>query len=125
MLLFIGGEYMFPGGRMSPRQMQRAMRQMGINMEELKDVEEVIIKTSRERYIFVKPSVMCIRAQGQESFQIVGKYIKEELKAYAEEDIKLVMEQAGVDRETAIKALEECDGKPADAILKLMEGEEH
>ena len=36
---------MFPGGRgMNPRQLQAQMKRMGINMEELQDVEEVVIK---------------------------------------------------------------------------------
>ncbi len=37
----------------------------------------------------------------------------------SEEDVKLVMEQAGVDEETARKALVEAEGDLAEAILKL------
>ena len=39
----------------------------------------------------------------------------------SEEDIKLVMEQAGVDYDSAKKALEETKGDLAEAILKLQE----
>ncbi len=45
-----------------------------------------------------------------------------EILGISEEDIKLVMEQAGVDHDTAKKALEEAKGDLAEAILKLTEG---
>jgi len=38
------------------------------------------------------------------------------------EDIELVASQAGVSQEKAKAALEECDGEPAEAIIKLMGG---
>ena len=40
--------------------------------------------------------------------------------AYAEEDVKLVMEQAHCSETEARKALEKSDGQPAEAILFLM-----
>jgi nascent polypeptide-associated complex subunit alpha len=39
-----------------------------------------------------------------------------------EEDIQLVMDQAGVEREDAIEALERTRGEPAEAILRLLSG---
>lgn len=39
---------------------------------------------------------------------------------YAEEDVRLVMEQTGCTEEQARKALKESDGQPAEAILRLM-----
>jgi len=41
---------------------------------------------------------------------------------FTDEDVRLVAEQAGVSEEKARKALEECDGAPAEAIVKLMGG---
>ena len=41
---------------------------------------------------------------------------------FTDEDVSLVAEQAGVSEEKARKALEECDGAPAEAIVKLMGG---
>ena len=37
-----------------------------------------------------------------------------------EEDVELVATQANVSKEEARKALEECNGEPAEAIIKLM-----
>ncbi|MGC8609306.1 MAG: nascent polypeptide-associated complex protein, partial [Thermoplasmata archaeon] len=60
-------------------------------------------------------------------FQILGSLkevkkenepIKEEEK-FTEDDIKLVMDQAGVTREKAKEALAKADGEPAQAIMDL------
>ena len=40
---------------------------------------------------------------------------------FTDDDIKLVCSQTGVTVEEARKTLQECEGKPADAILKIME----
>jgi len=37
-----------------------------------------------------------------------------------EEDVQLVAEKAGVSEAEARKALEECGGEPAEAIIRLM-----
>ncbi|MFN3384295.1 MAG: nascent polypeptide-associated complex protein [Archaeoglobaceae archaeon] len=107
---------MFP---MNAKQMKKMMKQMGIEMEEI-EAKEVIIKTSTEELIFKNPSVTKISAKGVESFQVVGSY--EVLKIAPEisdEDVKLVMEQAKVDEETARKALIDANGDIAEAIMKL------
>ncbi|WP_297438669.1 nascent polypeptide-associated complex protein [Thermococcus sp.] len=107
---------------MNPRQMKKLMRQMGIKMEELEGVTEVVIRMEGKEIILRDPVVTVITAQGEKSYQIVPG--SEEVKAVVtipEEDIKLVMEQAGVDYEAAKKALKEADGDLAEAILKLTE----
>ncbi len=107
---------MFP---INAKQMKKMMKQMGIEMEEI-DAKEVIIKTSSEEIIFKNPSVTKISAKGIESFQIVGSYEVIKLAPQiSEEDVKLVMEQAKVDEETARKALIETNGDIAEAIMKL------
>ena len=132
---------MIPGlgrGGLDPRRMKKMMKQMGINIEELNGVEEVIIKTNSKDYILNYPSVTIMTTQGEKTFQITGKFEiieKDEHRSIDEgsksevltepaipmEDIKLVMDQTNVSEEDAKKALEECDGNPAEAILKLME----
>ena len=99
------------------------MKRQGINFDELEGVEEVVIKTSTKNYIFKNASVTCMNVQGQETYQIVGtpEIVEGEgEKAIPEEDIKLVASQTGVSEEEAKKALEECNGEPAEAIIKLM-----
>jgi len=101
------------------KQMKKMMKQMGIEMEEL-DAKEVIIKTSTEELIFRNPSVTKISAKGMETFQVMGNYeVVKIASQISDEDVKLVMEQANVDEETARKALIEANGDIAEALLKL------
>lgn len=122
---------MMPGGRMNPKQMQAMMKRMGINQEEMDDVEEVIIRTKDKEIVFKDASVMAVTVQGQKTYQIMGTPQERERKKAAgseaeeaggipREDIKLVMEQTGCTEAQARKALQETDGAPAEAILKIM-----
>ena len=122
---------MMPGGRMNPKQMQAMMKRMGINQEEMDDVEEVIIRTKDKEIVFKDASVMAVTVQGQKTYQIMGTPQERERKKAAgsdveevggipKEDIKLVMEQTGCTEAQARKALQETDGAPAEAILKIM-----
>lgn len=117
---------MFPGGRVNPRQMKAMMKRMGISTEEIDDVEEIIIRTRTKEYIFKEAMVSVMTVQGQKTFQVVGepevveRKVAPEKKSAPKEDIALVMEQTGVTEEEAKKALDECGGQPAEAILKIM-----
>lgn len=103
------------------KQMKKMMKQMGIDIEEL-DAEEVIIRTSSEELIFKNPSVTKITGRGIEMFQVTGSYeIVKRKPEISEEDIKLIMEQAGVSEDVARRALEEAGGDLAEALLKLQE----
>ena len=122
---------MMPGMRgVNPRQMKQAMKKMGIVQEDMEGVDEVIIKAKGETYVFKKPEVQVTIMQGQKTFQIVGDHeiIKGDVPVSTEpvgivipdEDIELVAGQANVSPEEALAALEECNGEPAEAIIKLM-----
>ncbi|ASJ05336.1 nascent polypeptide-associated complex protein [Thermococcus barossii] len=104
---------------MNPRQMKKLMRQMGIKMEELEGVKEVVIRLENREIIIKQPAVTVITAQGEKSYQIIGPEEVRAIVSIPEEDIKLVMEQTGVDYDTAKKALEEAEGDLAEAILRL------
>jgi len=109
---------------MNPRQMKAMMKKMGISTEEIDDIEEIIIRTKTKDLVFKDASVTMMSIQGQKTFQLVGEPEIREKKSVEEEllsdDIALVMEQAGVSEEEARRALKECNGQPAEAILKLM-----
>ena len=121
------------GGRnINPKRLQAMMRQMGIEMEDIDDVEEVVIRTAA-RDIVIKPAeVSKVTQQGQVSWQVVGKATDRPRAGapaaapepagpkFTEEDVALVAGQANVSKEEARKALEATDGQPAEAILKLM-----
>jgi len=117
---------MFPGGRVNPRQMKAMMKRMGVSQEDIDGVEEIVIKTKSKEYIFHDALVSVMTVQGQKTFQIIGepeisdRGIGDEKHGGPSEDVELVMQQTGVSEEEAKKTLEECDGQPAEAILKIM-----
>lgn len=123
---------MIPGGRVNPRQMRQAMKRLGIEQEDLGGVEEVLIRTAEKEYVFRNAQVTAVTAQGQKIWQVIGEPIvrlrtdaakkSAETKAptIPDEDVRLVAEKAGVSEEEARKALEECGGEPAEAIIRLM-----
>jgi nascent polypeptide-associated complex subunit alpha len=106
---------------MNMKQMKKMMKQMGIDLEEI-DAEEVIIRTSTEELIFKNPNVTKISGRGMEMFQIIGSYeVVKRKPEISEEDVKLIMEQAGVSEEEARNALEEANGDLVEALMKLQQ----
>ena len=104
---------MFPG--MNPREVQKAMKRLGIQQEEI-DAQEVIIKTPYKDLLIKNPHVSKVNMMGQETFQVVGDVIELDKN---EDDIATVMEQASCTKEEALGALEDSNGNLAEAILKL------
>lgn len=110
---------MFPG--MNPREMQKAMKRLGIRQEEI-DAEIVIIKTADKDIVINNPHVSKVNMMGQENFQISGEIseVEKEQKAeISEEDVATVVEQTSCTREEAAEALEKSNGNLAEAILKI------
>jgi nascent polypeptide-associated complex subunit alpha len=102
--------------KISPRQIEKAMRRMGIQPQEI-EAEEVVIKTREKEIVISSPQVARVNIMGQDTFQITGD-VSERETGFSEEDVKIVMEKSGASREEALKALEET-GDMAEAILKL------
>lgn len=101
--------------KLNPKQMEKAMRRMGMQMEQI-DAEKVIIKTSDKDIVISNPSVSKINMMGQEVFQITGN--TEEGEKFSEEDVQMVADQAGVSVEEAKRVLDETNDI-AEAILRL------
>jgi nascent polypeptide-associated complex subunit alpha len=100
------------------------MQRMGMNLDAVTDVKQVIIKTSSKEITIEEPEVSVIEMQGQKIFQVTGGRISEKAAerkptGIAEEDVRLVADQTGKSVEEARKALEESDGDLAKAILLL------
>ena len=153
---------MFPGGRgMNPKMLQQMMKQFGITVEELDDVERVVIETPTRHIVFTRPAVSAMKAQGQTTYQVQGEPemvpkgsappVKEGMAhrhpadtgagvvvspkpgagasapeaagpsapLFSDDDVRMVMEAAGVSRDKARRALEEADGEVATAIVSL------
>lgn len=106
------------GGGLDPKKMKAMMQKLGINQEEV-SAKRVIIERDEGNIIIENPSVQKIKMQGQETWQIAGE-AKEEEAGIKEEDIKLVMEKTGKNKEEVCKALEETNDI-AEAIVKLSE----
>ena len=124
---------------MSPKQMERMMRKMGIEQKDLEGVKEVLIRFADKEWVISSPQVTVVKQANAETFQIAGS--KKE-RAISEgsatgapiaaekaapkkkieipiEDAALVAGQTGVDIETARQTLIETEGDLAAAILKL------
>ena len=91
------------------------MKQMGMSQEQIDSSKVVIEKTGGGKIIINNPSVMKIKIQGQETFQISGDVSEDE---FSEDDVKTIMEKTGASEKDAKKALEKT-GDLADAILEL------
>ncbi len=107
--------------KMDNRNTRRMMERMGINMKEIPDVQEVVIKTADKEMHITNASVSEVNAQGNRIFQVVGEVEEVEVqrKSFKDEDVLLVQQQTGASKEKAVAALEESDGEVARAILKL------
>ena len=106
---------------LDPKKMQAVMKQMGISQEDIPVSRVIIEKEEGGKIIINNPSVLKIKAQGQESFQISGEILEEsEKEAFSEKDIKTIMEKTECSREKAVKALNKT-GDLAEAILLLSE----
>ena len=110
---------MFPG--MNPREMQKAMKRLGIRQEEI-DAELVIIKTAEKDFVIKNPHVSKVNMMGQETFQVVGDITeieKNEAPEIGENDLATVMEQTNCTKDEALEALQSNNSNLAKAILKI------
>ncbi len=100
----------------NPKQMEKMMKQMGINSRQV-NAKRVIIEGDGENLIITEPQVTEITMQGQKSFQISG--VVSAQASIKDEDVSMVMEQASCTREMALAALEKSNGDIAQAIMEL------
>ncbi|MGQ9565215.1 MAG: nascent polypeptide-associated complex protein [Candidatus Bathyarchaeales archaeon] len=111
--------------RVNPREARRMMQRMGMSMDSIPEVTQVIVKTATKEIIIDKPEVAILNMQGQKMYQVIGGQVTEKAIAVErklsipEEDIQLVAGQTGKSFEEAKKALEESGGDLAKAILLL------
>ncbi len=116
--------------RINPREQRRMMQRMGMNMDTVPDVKQVVIRTNSKDIIIDEPQVAILQVQGQKMYQVIGGEVSEQTPSqrqapkaaqptFSEEDVRLVADQTGKSLEKAKEALEECDGDLAKAILLL------
>ncbi len=111
---------------MNPRKVAAMMKQMGVQQVDI-PATEVIIRSEGKDFVIRNPSVAKVNMMGQETFQISGEVHEQEHSTapdISDDDVKTVMEQAGVSEEKAKEAIEEAEGDLAEAIMKLSERSE-
>jgi len=123
------------GGRggMSPRKMKGMLKNMGIDIDELEDVKEVVIRMPDKEIVISNAQVAIMDAHGVRSFQISGDVSERPVSSSSavsvvqeepapeipDSDVELVATQTGARAEDARAALEEAGGDLAAAIMKL------
>jgi nascent polypeptide-associated complex subunit alpha len=104
------------------REMRRMLDKMGLEMKEMGEIEEVVIRTETKELYLIKPQVVEMKGKDSTIFQVVATDIEErqkEVPSFREEDVVLVMQQANVSKDTAIQALTDSKGDLAQAIISL------
>jgi len=107
---------------MNPRQMQKMMKQMGIQQDDIDDAVRVEIICESRKIVIEPCQVAKVNMMGQKTWQVMGESREESLDSTPEisdDDIKTVMEQAGCPEAEARKAIEDSEGDLAAAIMKL------
>ena len=122
-----------PAGRDAKRMMQK----MGMKLDEIDGVTEVVIRTSTREIVIEEPVVTSVVVQGQRMYQITGGSTRERTTMTTpavaptptgapapaaeppEDDVKLVAAQTGRTLEEAKAALKQSGGDLAEAIIKL------
>jgi nascent polypeptide-associated complex subunit alpha len=118
---------MIPGG-MNPKQMQKALKRMGIKIDEI-DAERVIIECAETNIVIENPQVMLTKMPNQEMYQISGESVEVDKDVapaeptITDEDISMVADQANVGKQQAEEALIETKGDIAEAIMMLKEAD--
>ena len=69
---------------MSPRKTKRMMKRMGLSMDAMPDVQQVVFKTSMKEIIVEEPEVAILNLKGQKVFQVTGGKITEKTLAVEE-----------------------------------------
>ncbi len=98
------------------------MEKMGVTMDQIEGVEEVIIRTPEKDLVIKNANVSEMKVKGSKIFQVVGEDIEERMREkpkYTRDDVLLVAQQAKVSEAKAEQALKDTNGDLAQAILRL------
>ena len=96
------------------------MKQLGMQVEQIEDVRQIVISTGKGSYIFDAAEVAAMTMQGITTYQITGQpRFEPAAPEIPDEDVKMVAEQAQVSLDEARAALRKTGGDIAGAIIHL------
>lgn len=104
--------------KLNPRQIERAMKRMGIQADHI-EAEEVIIKTPEKDIVISNPQVAKVNMMGQDTWQITGEVSERARAPFSEDDVKTVVNQTGASEEEVKQVLYQTHGDLAQAILRI------
>ncbi len=104
--------------KMNQKQLERAMKQMGVIPQEIA-AEEVIIRMQDKEIVITDPQVLKIKMMGQEQFQISGSVSERHREPFSPEDVAMVAQQTGSSETEAKAVLHETHGDLAQSIMRL------
>ena len=107
-------------GSPDPKKLEKMMKKLNMNVQQI-PADVVVIKTKEKSIVISKPEVMLANMMGRDIYQVTGEV--SESYPISEDDIKVVMEKTGKDREIVVKKLEELNNDLAKAIIELKEAE--
>lgn len=103
---------------LSKKHLEKMLRKFNMNVREV-DANKVTIECSDKKIVITNPEVMVMNLMNKEVYQITGEI--NEILEPKEEDIKLVMEKTGADKETVVEMLKKLNNDLARVIKELKE----
>jgi nascent polypeptide-associated complex subunit alpha len=100
--------------------MKAMMKKLGMQVEQIEDVQSIVIKTPKGNWVFGPAEVTAMTMQGATTYQISGEpHFEEAAPDIPKEDVTMVAAQANVSEEKAKEALIATKGDIAEAIMRL------
>ena len=109
--------------KINPKQLEKMARKMGIQAIPI-EAEEVIIKTSDKDIIIRNPQVSRVNMMGEDTWQISGDVEEKPRQPFTDDDIDMVVNQTGANRDDVSHALQAANGDLAEAIMNLKDKKE-
>ena len=103
-----------------PKKIQKMMKKMNMNLTQI-EAEKVVIHKKDGKTIIMDPEIMVVDMMGRDVYQISGTVHEQSV---TDEDVDMVMEQTGKDKDTVVAKLEELNNDLARAIKELSESNE-
>ena len=103
-------------GNIDPKKLEKMMKRMNIKTKEIPAIK-VTIETENKIITITNPEVMIADIMNKRTYQITGNESVED--KIHEEDIKMVMDKTGRDREDVVKKLKELNNDIARSIIEL------